>query len=141
MRPGTHFPGVGAGLVIQRNGKVLLYKRENPPEAGHWSIVGGKVDHMETAASAAKREAEEETGLSIGDTHFLCVSEQIIPSDSQHWLSLIYLADKVDGEARLMEPEKLSDMGWFDLDDLPQPLSLFAKDAFRHLRNSRASEQ
>lgn len=139
MRPGTHFPGVGAGLVIQRDGKVLLYKRENPPEAGHWSIVGGKVDHMEAAASAAKREAEEETGLSIGNIRLLCVSEQIIPSDGQHWLSLIYLTDDVRGDARLMEPEKLSEMGWFDLSELPQPLSLFAKDAFKHLRNPPAT--
>lgn len=135
MKPGTHFPGVGAGLVIERDGKVLLYKRVKPPEAGHWSIVGGKVDHMETAAIAAKREAEEETGLAIGNVTFLCISEQIISADSQHWVSLIYVADNVTGEPGLTEPDKLSDMGWFDINDAPQPLSLFAQDAFRHLRN------
>lgn len=135
MKPGTHFPGVGAGLVIERDGKVLLYKRVKPPEAGHWSIVGGKVDHMETAAIAAKREAEEETGLAIGNVTFLCISEQIISADSQHWVSLIYVADNVTGEPGLTEPDKLSDMGWFDISDAPQPLSLFAQDAFRHLRN------
>lgn len=135
MKPGTHFPGVGAGLVIERDGKILLYKRVKPPEAGHWSIVGGKVDHMETAAIAAKREAEEETGLAIGNVTFLCISEQIISADSQHWVSLIYVADNVTGEPGLTEPDKLSDMGWFDINDAPQPLSLFAQDAFRHLRN------
>jgi 8-oxo-dGTP diphosphatase len=138
MKPGLDFPGVGSGLVIQRDGKVLLYKRVKPPEAGHWSIVGGKVDHMETAQIAAKREAEEETGLVVGDISFLCLSEQIIPADGQHWLSLIYIADDIEGEPSLTEPDKLSDMGWFDMDDLPQPLSLFARDAFRHMRNDRA---
>ncbi|MBB3947949.1 8-oxo-dGTP diphosphatase [Rhizobium skierniewicense] len=138
MKPGIDFPGVGAGLVIERDGKVLLYKRVKPPEAGHWSIVGGKVDHMETAHIAAKREAEEETGLTIGDVRFLCASEQIIPADGQHWLSLIYLADDIQGEPSLTEPDKLSDMGWFGMDDLPQPLSLFARDAFRHLRDRKA---
>lgn len=138
MKPGTHFPGVGSGLVIERDGKVLLYKRVNPPEAGHWNIVGGKVDHMEPAATAAKREAEEETGLSIGEVEFLCTSEQIIPSDGQHWLSLIYIAQNVSGEPALTEPDKLCEMGWFDIDQAPQPLSLFAQDAFRHLRNRRA---
>ena len=138
MKPGTHFPGVGSGLVIERDGKVLLYKRVNPPEAGHWNIVGGKVDHMEPAAIAAKREAEEETGLSIGGVEFLCTSEQIIPSDGQHWLSLIYVARDVTGEPALTEPDKLSEMGWFDINQAPQPLSLFAQDAFRHLRNRRA---
>jgi len=137
MAPGTDFPGVGAGLVIMRDRKVLLYKRVKPPEAGHWSIVGGKVDHMESAAIAAKREAEEETGLSIGDVEFLCISEQILPLDGHHWLSLIYTAGDVKGEPSLTEPDKLSDLGWFDIDDAPQPLSLFAQDAFRHLRKQR----
>ncbi|NTE86551.1 NUDIX hydrolase [Agrobacterium rubi] len=138
MKPGIDFPGVGSGLVIERDGKVLLYKRVKPPEAGHWNIVGGKVDHMETAATAAKREAEEETGLTIGGVRFLCISEQIIPADGQHWLSIIYIADDIKGEPSLTEPDKLSDMGWFDMDALPQPLSLFAQDAFHHLRKSRA---
>ncbi|WP_320201510.1 NUDIX domain-containing protein [Agrobacterium sp. rho-13.3] len=136
-KPGIHFPGVGAGLVIKRDGKVLLYKRVNAPEAGHWNIVGGKVDHMETAATAARREAEEETGLAIGNVDFLCISEQIIPADGQHWLSLIYVTDDVQGEPSLTEPDKLSDMGWFDIDEAPAPLSLFAQDAFQHLRNQQ----
>lgn len=132
-QPGIDFPGVGCGLVIRRDGKVLLYKRVKSPEAGHWSIVGGKVDHMEYALEAARREAEEESGLTIGDVRFLCISEQIIAADRQHWLSLIYLTDDVTGTAQLTEPDKLSDMGWFDVDNLPSPLSVFARDAFRHL--------
>jgi len=132
-QPGIDFPGVGCGLVIRRDGKVLLYKRVKSPEAGHWSIVGGKVDHMEHALEAARREAEEESGLTIGDVRFLCISEQIIPADRQHWLSLIYVTDDVTGTAQLTEPDKLSEMGWFDLNDLPSPLSVFAQDAFRHL--------
>ena len=132
-QPGIDFPGVGCGLVIRRDGKVLLYKRVKSPEAGHWSIAGGKVDHMEHAVEAARREAEEESGLTIGNVRFLCISEQIIPADRQHWLSLIYVTDDVTGTAQLTEPDKLSDMGWFDVDDLPSPLSLFARDAIRHL--------
>ncbi len=132
-RPGIDFPGVGCGLVIRRAGKVLLYKRVKSPEADHWSIVGGKVDHMEHALDAARREAEEESGLTIGNVRFLCISEQIMPADGQHWLSLIYVTDDATGTAQLTEPDKLSDMGWFDINDPPSPLSLFAQDAFRHL--------
>lgn len=128
------FPGVGCGLVIRRDdGRVLLYRRVGAPEAGAWNIVGGKVDAMEPSAEAARREAEEETGLTIGGVDFLCLTEEILPADGQHWLSMIYLAREVRGEPRLTEPDKLSDMGWFDLDDLPQPLSVFATRAFAAL--------
>ncbi|TWF49670.1 ADP-ribose pyrophosphatase YjhB (NUDIX family) [Neorhizobium alkalisoli] len=103
------------------------------PEAEHWNIVGGKIDHFEHSADAARREAEEETGLSIGHIDFLCIAEEMVEADRQHWVSLIYVTRDYSGEPQLTEPDKLSDMGWFDLDDLPQPLSIFSKTAFRHL--------
>ncbi len=63
QRPGIDFPGVGVGLAIVRDGKLLLYRRLRAPEAGYWNIVGGKVDAMEPAKDAALREAIEETVL------------------------------------------------------------------------------
>jgi len=137
MRPGIDFPGVGAGLVIQRyDGMVLLCRRLKAPEAGHWSIVGGKVDPMEPAAEAARREGEEETGLTIsGPLEPLCTTELITPADGQHWVSLIYLATEFSGEPTLTEPDKLSDIGWFDPEKPPAPLSEFAAAAFAALRS------
>lgn len=77
--PGVDFPGVGCGLVVQRaDGRVLLCKRLKAPEAGFWNIVGGKVDLMEPSAHAARREAEEESGLKIGDVDFLCLAEEVL---------------------------------------------------------------
>ncbi|ACM36733.1 MULTISPECIES: NUDIX domain-containing protein [Rhizobium/Agrobacterium group] len=134
MVPGLDFPGVGVGLAIVRDGKLLLYKRMRPPEAGFWSIVGGKVDVLEPAEQAARREAEEETGLTIGSVEFVSVSEQIIAADRQHWVSLLYKTSDISGEATLTEPDKLSDFGWFALDDLPQPLSAFTKAVLPFLR-------
>ena len=135
--PGIDFAGVGTGLVVLRGGKILLYKRIKPPEAGHWSIPGGKVDHMEAARHAALRETEEETGLRVADAAFLCATEVISEADRQHWVSLIYLADDVEGEPRLVEPDKLSDFGWFGRNDLPAPLSAFARAAISHLTNEQ----
>lgn len=127
--PGLSFPGVGAGLAVMRNGKLLLYRRVKAPEAGSWNILGGKVDHMEPAAQAARREAEEESALAIGEIGFLCLSEQIIPEDGQHWLSLIYVTTDFSGEPGMPEPDKFHGFGWFGPDELPAPLSRFAADA------------
>lgn len=127
--PGIDYPGVGTGLAILRDGKLLLYRRKKAPEAGHWNIVGGKIDLMERSEEAAAREAEEETGLSIGETRFLCVTEQLLEDDHQHWVSVIYVTDDFTGNPRVMEPDKLPEFGWFALDDLPQPLSRFTQAA------------
>lgn len=133
-QPGLDFPGLGVGLAILRDGKLLLCKRMKAPEAGHWNIVGGKVDHMEPAEIAARREAEEETGLSIGSIRYLGTTEQLIEADRQHWVSLLYVTDDTTGEPQLTEPDKLSAIGFFDLDDLPQPLSVFTQAVLPYLR-------
>ncbi|MCF6368633.1 NUDIX domain-containing protein [Rhizobium halophilum] len=136
MTPGIDFPGVGTGLVIRRqDGMVLLYRRLNAPEAGYWNIVGGKVDALEASDEAARREAEEETGLRIGRVDFLCVTEEIIRADRQHWVSLIYVTDDFLGEPQLVEPHKLSDFGWFPPEALPEPLSVFATKAMAALQS------
>ena len=127
--PGIEIPGVGCGLAILRDGKVLLYRRTRAPEAGHWSIVGGKVDHMEHSREAARREAEEETGLTFGRLAFLCHSELLIAADGQHWVSVIYATDEFTGEPQVMEPEKLPEFGWFALDALPRPLWISVYDS------------
>lgn len=132
--PGVDFPGVGVGLAIMRDGRLLLYRRLKAPEAGFWNIVGGKVDHLEPIEQAARREAQEETGLAIGRLEFLGHSEQIIAADRQHWVSLLYKTDDIDGEPQLTEPDKLSDFGWFALDALPEPLSAFTVAVLPYLK-------
>ena len=107
------------------------------PEAGFWNIVGGKVDPMEPSSDAARREAEEETGLKIGHVEFLCMAEEIIAADRQHWVSLIYVTRDFSGEPTLTEPDKLSEIGWFDPKDPPQPLSAFSARAFSHLETAQ----
>ncbi|WP_301271070.1 NUDIX hydrolase [Halomonas sp. Y3] len=55
-----------ACTVIQReDGAILMVKRLHPPEAGLWSVPGGKVDPGESLRDAAAREAFEETGLRV----------------------------------------------------------------------------
>jgi 8-oxo-dGTP diphosphatase len=82
---------------------------------------------------AARREAEEESGLTIGPITLLGHTEVISATDRQHWISLLYIADDFSGDPSLTEPDKLSDFGWFTRSDLPQPLSAFAQAAISHL--------
>jgi len=52
-------------LVLEVEGKYLLVKRRNEPVKGRWWVPGGRVWKGESIATAAKRKAREELGLSI----------------------------------------------------------------------------
>lgn len=53
------------GVTRDGAGRVLLVLRRNPPEAGRWSVPGGRVEPGETIARAVVREVREETGLDV----------------------------------------------------------------------------
>ena len=122
------FPRAGCGAAIVRDGRIFLVLRRRPPEAGAWSLPGGKVDFLERVEDAIIREVREETGVQIVLTRPLLVS-QLIGADGQHWVSPVYLATIVTGEPENREPEKAAAVAWFAMDDLPKNLAQAAREA------------
>ena len=58
-------PKVGVGVIIIKDGKVLLGKRKNAHGEGSWSFPGGHLEFNEELFDCAKREVLEETGIKI----------------------------------------------------------------------------
>jgi len=97
-------PIVGVGAVIIDRGRVLLVKRGSPPMLGQWTIPGGVVELGETLRSAAEREAQEETGLTVHVGEVIEVIDRILPGDDGrtqfHYVLVDFLCSVVQGEAR-----------------------------------------
>jgi ADP-ribose pyrophosphatase YjhB (NUDIX family) len=53
------------GAIAVEGDKLLLVRRGHDPEAGRWSVPGGRVEAGETVRRAVEREALEETGLTV----------------------------------------------------------------------------
>jgi 8-oxo-dGTP diphosphatase len=123
-------PRVGVGvLLVDSQRRVLLTLRRRPPEAGCWSIVGGKVDFLEKLEECAIREAREEAGVDVELLQLLCVTDHVLPGERQHWVAPAYLGRVVHGKARNCEPEKTMEVRWFDLATLPENLTMTARNA------------
>src|SRR4029077_19230205 len=99
--PHVQFPRVGVGvLLVDELDRALLTLRKLPPEAHCWSILGGKLDFLESLEQCAIREAREEAGVEIVIERLLCVTDHRLPGENQHWVSPAFLGRIVSGEAR-----------------------------------------
>jgi 8-oxo-dGTP diphosphatase len=123
-------PRVGVGvLLVDHHQHVLLTLRILPPEAGCWSIVGGKLDYLESLEQCAIREAREEVGVDIAVQSLLCVTEHRLPNEHQHWISPAFVAQILGGYPSNCEPDKTREVRWFPIDDLPPNLTITARNA------------
>jgi 8-oxo-dGTP diphosphatase len=96
-------PIVGVGVVVWRDGRVLLIQRGKAPRQGAWSLPGGAQELGETVIEAAKREVREETGLEIGEPQFVAVVDSIQRSDDgriqYHYTLVDFTAEWRSGKA------------------------------------------
>ena len=121
---------VGFGVMLLREGKVLLGKRHDDPEkadsdlhgAGTWTMPGGKLHFGETFEEGAMRETLEEIGIKIEEKKLKVISVSNDMVEDAHFITLGFLCEDFDGEARVLEPDEITKWQWFDLDDLPTPL-------------------
>lgn len=82
-------PTVDAIIVLPGD-RVVLIQRANPPLG--WAFPGGFVDEGESVEDAARREALEETGLTVELVALLGVYSDPSRDPRQHTLSITYVA-------------------------------------------------
>ncbi len=87
-------PLVTVDIIIEVSDKIVLIKRANPPDA--WALPGGFVDYGESLETAAKREAEEETGLKVTLTDQFHTYSEPDRDPRHHTVTTVYIA-KAEG--------------------------------------------
>lgn len=117
---------VGASVIVENErGEVLLQKRAD----NHcWGYAGGSVELDEVVEEAAKRELQEETGLTARELTLFGVfsgkdTHYIYPNgDEVSNVDIVYLCTSYTGQLRCQESE-VEELRFFPADDLPENLS------------------
>jgi len=115
-------PRIGVGVLVEKQGKVLLGKRKGSHGAFTWGAPGGHLELGEKVEECAKRELLEETGLKAVAVTLGPWVEDVMENGKKHYITLFVKIDQFEGELQLLEPDKCEGWEWFSWDQLPHPL-------------------
>jgi mutator protein MutT len=112
---------VGAGVIIlDEQDRMLLTQRS---DNGAWSIPGGSMEPGETLEEVARRETEEEVGLTVEQMDFFGVFSgpelyyEYPNGDQVYNVTVVYVSRQVTGSLKIDEESRQA--RYFALDDLP----------------------
>ena len=135
---------VGATVLVLNPEHQLLMIRRTDNDC--WGVPGGAMEPGEHIEDTARRETREETGLEVGSLQLFDVFSgpelyYRYPNGAEVYnVSVVYITNDAHGELAL-DPAEHIELGYFALDQLPEPISPPIQpilDRFRESRNITA---
>ncbi len=74
----------------------------------------------------------EEYGVEITVGALLDVVDHILPEEGQHWVSPTYLCAIASGQPAIREPEKCTEIAWFQPSAAPPDLTVITRLNLAH---------
>lgn len=112
-------PMLAVDIIVPTSKGVVLVRRANDPYKGRWALPGGFVHHGERVEDAARREAEEETGLKAKLQKIIGVYSDPKRDPRGHVVSICFLAEREGGELAAgndaAEVRAFKDIPWKEL--------------------------
>lgn len=135
--------GVGFGVMLLKNGQVLLGRRHQDPAKadselhgeGSWTMPGGKLHFGESFEVGAARELLEETGIKGKKFQVISLANDMVPD--AHFVTIGLICEEWEGEAQVLEPDEITEWQWFDLNNLPKPVFSPSQEVLDNYFNKR----
>lgn len=110
---------VGVDMIIYKENKVLLIKRENDPDKGKYAVPGGYVDRGESTEQAGIREVREETGLDVEIVKLIGIRSN--PERYRQIIEIAYIAKVIGGVET--NGDGVKSILWADPNNLPSEMA------------------
>ena len=106
-------------IISDNNNRILLIKRGNDPFKSMWALPGGFIEMNEKLVDSAKRELQEETGLtSINLTQFKAYGDPGRDPRGRNVAIVFYGRCSSPNDA--IAGDDATEANWFDINDLPE---------------------
>lgn len=129
-------PAPTVDVIIETgDGIVLIERRFEPPG---WAIPGGFIDYGESAGDAARREALEETGLTVKLTEQFHTYSEPGRDPRKHTIATVFIG-RAEGRPRAGDDAAQAEV--FREGALPDPLAFDHERVLREYFRYRATGQ
>ena len=127
MKPGIDYIGIATPFYCNDGkGNFLFHKRSDKcrDEQGKWDTGSGQLEFGLIPKENVLKEVFEEYGYK-GEIQEQLPAYSIFREhngEKTHWLVIPFFVKINPKEAKNNEPDKIDEIGWFTLDNLPEPL-------------------
>ncbi|MFH1500359.1 MAG: NUDIX domain-containing protein [archaeon] len=109
-------PRLGSAVLVVKDGKFLLGKRNKENYKDYWVIPGGGVKYGELIRDAALREIKEETNLDVDIIKLIGYQEIINLPGNYHGIVFFHLAEPKHDN--IIVKEDISDAKFFSIEEI-----------------------
>jgi 8-oxo-dGTP diphosphatase len=100
-------------------------------------MPGGKLEFGESFEAGAVRELQEETGMAAteADMKVITLANDMVPD--AHFVTIGLLCTSAEGEPQVMEPDEITEWGWFGLDALPEKVFIPSREVLERYQQGK----
>lgn len=122
-------------LIIKNDKEEILLQRRQGTKlwSGFLALPAGHIDEKENAYDAVIREAKEELGIDISIDNIIDIfvvnrrNKSLMP-----YYDVYFEIGSYNGKIKINEPEKCSELVWYDINNLPKDMIDFEIEAIKN---------
>ena len=133
-------PKVATDIVLltirEKKLNILLVKRKEGKE-GLWALPGGYINKGENLETCARRELREEAGIEVPHLEYFKVYSEPERDYRHQTISHAFIAIHPSGKLRLKADTDVSDVNWFEVNNVPSlefDHNQICSDGIKHAR-------
>lgn len=112
---------VAVHLLLIKNNHLFMQLRHNTNSfAGQYYVLAGHIEGQETLLQTAVREAKEEAGILIQESDLRFATFCHANTNDKEYIQVYFWCERWKGEPQILEPDKCTAIGFFDLNQLPE---------------------
>ena len=124
-------------IIRNKKNEILLQRRQGTKLwPGFLALPAGHIDEGENAYEAVIREAQEELGIEISINNIIDTfvvnrrNKSLLP-----YYDIYFEINNYNGKIKIQEPEKCSELVWYDENNLPEDMIDFEIEAIKNNQN------